>query len=489
MRRAAAVLGLVFLIELAATAAADGAARKPEPLLGTLDDERYLHVSRAFRVRATSGEVEDSQGGVDFLHRIGPLGSLCGWDSVHFVKPELGAGQAPRDVLAAIVDGFHKGLYRRKKVKPAVLDMGEQAVSGRKSLYAKVSFPEYPGTGVTVFAEKGRRRDADFVGHLYIVPIDDLDLGSLQRGTRIDYLLVTSMRCTAFYDEAAAGSPDFVAGLEILARDTSTGRLREAIAGEDLEALRALLDGGADLSVRSDAGETILMLAADQGHLGIVEELLTRGAEVNAADAKGATALMLAAFLGHGSIVESLLAKGAEVDGQDSEGVTALMLAGVRGNVEIAGEMIAHGAGVDTRTAFGWTALMLAAPQGEIEVVRTLLAAGADPNARSQPQGGGPTLTGSTTSLMGAVEAGHAGVVDVLLAAGALVDARDEHGNTPLMIAATEGHLDIVKRLVESGAAIQARNVSGKTARDLARRGKHRRVVEYLDSRPRKPAS
>jgi hypothetical protein len=57
------------------------------------------------------------------------------------------------------------------------------------------------------------------------------------------------------------------------------------------------------------------------------------------------------------------------------------------------------------------------------------------------------------------------------------------------MIAATEGHLDIVKRLVEGGAAIQARNASGKTALDLARKGKHRRVVEYLDSRPRKPAS
>ena len=84
------------------------------------------------------------------------------------------------------------------------------------------------------------------------------------------------------------------------------------VGGE--EAVRALLDNGADVDARGGHFETALHAAAYKGKDGIVELLIELGADVNARGEDSMTPLHQAAEQGNHSIVRTLLAHGAEPD-------------------------------------------------------------------------------------------------------------------------------------------------------------------------------
>ncbi len=79
-----------------------------------------------------------------------------------------------------------------------------------------------------------------------------------------------------------------------------------------------------------------LLLAAFNGHLGVVQFLLDKGAGINASDADGKTALILAATKGYRDMVELLLKMGANPMLSDAGGRTALYWALANGHKEIA---------------------------------------------------------------------------------------------------------------------------------------------------------
>jgi ankyrin repeat protein len=60
------------------------------------------------------------------------------------------------------------------------------------------------------------------------------------------------------------------------------------------------------------------MLAAMNGHAGIIQDLLNRGADVRAKDARGWTTLMYATWHGHAAIVQTLLKQGANAKAKDA---------------------------------------------------------------------------------------------------------------------------------------------------------------------------
>src|SRR5262249_34858014 len=71
--------------------------------------------------------------------------------------------------------------------------------------------------------------------------------------------------------------------------------LAKAIRDGDLKAVRAQLDGGADVNARDADGNTPLLLAAVYAGPDCVELLLKKGADVNAENKLGATPLIRAA--------------------------------------------------------------------------------------------------------------------------------------------------------------------------------------------------
>lgn len=111
--------------------------------------------------------------------------------------------------------------------------------------------------------------------------------------------------------------------------------LRQAAQDGQMTVVKDLIDKGADVNARDEAGRTALLwVAPARDNPEMAKFLITKGADVNAKDNAGETALMIAASQSNPGIVTALLEAGAEVDAQNKTGGTALMAAAFRANLE-----------------------------------------------------------------------------------------------------------------------------------------------------------
>ncbi len=150
--------------------------------------------------------------------------------------------------------------------------------------------------------------------------------------------------------------------------------------------------------------------AAKKGEEEEVKTLLEAGADVNAKNNAGGTALMQAAGSRRdNSTVRVLLDAGADVDAKANDGVSALMVA-TNGHTDSVRALLDAGADVNAKANHGLTALMGAAANGRTDSVRALLDAGADVNAKSDD---------GVTALMAAERNDHTDIVGLLRNAGA----------------------------------------------------------------------
>ncbi len=87
---------------------------------------------------------------------------------------------------------------------------------------------------------------------------------------------------------------------------------------------------------REDNRKSVLMYAVWVGNDEAVRHLVEKGADINAQDSGGATALHLAAWKGHTQIARYLLERGASGNAMSNEGMTPLDIAVTQGHREIA---------------------------------------------------------------------------------------------------------------------------------------------------------
>jgi ankyrin repeat protein len=118
---------------------------------------------------------------------------------------------------------------------------------------------------------------------------------------------------------AEARGPLMAAAAEDEALALVRAALQHARAG-DSAALAALLDRGVPADVRTEAGDSLLMLAAYHGHQEAARLLLQRGADPGLRNDRGQSPLAGAAFKGHLAMVDLLLGAGAGVDETGPDG-------------------------------------------------------------------------------------------------------------------------------------------------------------------------
>lgn len=155
----------------------------------------------------------------------------------------------------------------------------------------------------------------------------------------------------------------------------------DAAMNGDLNAVKALIAGGADVNASQGDGMTALHWAAENGQVEMVKTLLFAGAFPDAATRNGGyTPLHLSARAGHSGAVESLLEGGANANARSTNGVTPLHFGAAAGEIDGVLALLAHGAEVDaTESASEQTPLIFAASANRVEAVEALLDAGADP--------------------------------------------------------------------------------------------------------------
>ncbi|HLK58528.1 MAG TPA: ankyrin repeat domain-containing protein [Chthonomonadaceae bacterium] len=183
------------------------------------------------------------------------------------------------------------------------------------------------------------------------------------------------------------------------------------VAGQgDVEKVKVLLSGGADVNGRGKNGKTALMEAAEVGYPDIVRLLLDRGADITLKDDDGNTAWNIAAHRAVGETMRLLLEKGADINSTDSNGDTAWLYAADHGGLEPLALMLDKGYPIESKNSKGETALMLAASVGYVDCVKLLVQKGANVNA---------TDSEGNTPLSLALKSPSAETVKVLQDAGA----------------------------------------------------------------------
>ena len=247
-----------------------------------------------------------------------------------------------------------------------------------------------------------------------------------------------------------------------------------AIAGST-DAMKLLLDKGADVNARNAFASTALMWSATD--IKKVRLLVERGADVNLASKQGRTALLVAALSDNSyEIARSLIAKGADVKAVDGLKTTALIAATAGNDTDTIRAMVDAGLEVNAADSLGFTPLMNAAANRNLPAVRLLLAKGANVNAVSKDVfntvKNGTIALGKFTPLILATAGAGADVAKVLLDAGAEINAQDVRGMTPLMLAIATDHPDTetIRLLLARGADVKPKSVAGETARDWARK-------------------
>jgi len=286
----------------------------------------------------------------------------------------------------------------------------------------------------------------------------------------------------------------------------------------DREAVRALLQKGADVNAAQGDGVTALHWAATRGDAELTTMLLVAGANVRAATRfAGYMPLHVAAERGVAPVVQALVKAGADANATTSRGTTPLMLAASAGDTGALTALLDAGAKPNaTETERGHTALMFAAAANRVPAVKLLLARGADATiatrvtdlsalSRDGANPEGRTLTAAPAStaapaaaparaaaptarprvggidrqyffnelvhaqggmapLHFAVRQGYADVATALLDAGVDVNQLKSGDNTsPLLVATVNGHFDLAATLLARGANPNLASENGVT--------------------------
>jgi uncharacterized protein len=268
-------------------------------------------------------------------------------------------------------------------------------------------------------------------------------------------------------DDITPNGPTILGGLTALHYAAREGRS---------EAVRTLLDRGANVNERSPGDQTTpLLIAVTNGQFDLAMYLLEREADPKIANTAGATPLFAALNIQWAPRPNYPKPSPAQQKVTYLELMKALLMRGANPNARVK-EMLwwtnYNIAGQTGLTEAGATAFWRAAQSSDIDAMRLLVSAGADPKIANDQ---------SVTPLSAAAGVGWNGNYNVnspvgwmpavkylVEELGADVNARDVMNGTPLHGAAWRGDNEMIQYLVEKGADVTVVTVNGLTVADMA---------------------
>jgi ankyrin repeat protein len=228
-----------------------------------------------------------------------------------------------------------------------------------------------------------------------------------------------------------------------LSGSSYAGELYDAVLANNVEEVRRLVAGAANLEEAGDLGPP-LHVAVFQGNVAMAVLLLDKGANIESArDINGYHPLHVAVSYNQPDMVAALLKRGANVEARDNQDRTALLMAARENYLAVGKVLLENGADVNARSGSSQFTPLYATAYGDNPAfAKLLLTYKADVNA----------LADGTTPLLKAASQGSPELIEVLIANGADVNARDKAGVTALTLSFGNIHKESSEVLRKHGA-------------------------------------
>ncbi|MCB9769472.1 MAG: ankyrin repeat domain-containing protein [Candidatus Omnitrophica bacterium] len=272
----------------------------------------------------------------------------------------------------------------------------------------------------------------------------------------------------------------------------------------DVDAVRTLLDLGADLNRTDDTGNSAMTLAINTNNNEILTLFFDNGANVDGHTDSGIPYIVGVATIGDLATLKLFISKGVDVNISDSNGWTPLMAAAKRGREDICDALLDSGAKFNVLTKDGWSATISAISSGNIQLAKRFLKLS---SYSGQPFSGSwtPLMVGvcvsvpifylteyydreidakfvdGRTPLIFAIECNATEAVDSLLFNGANPNTTLPDGSSCLMIASSRNSdPHIIRSLLKYDAQVNHRDVGGWDSLILAAQEENMDIVKKL---------
>jgi ankyrin repeat protein len=232
--------------------------------------------------------------------------------------------------------------------------------------------------------------------------------------------------------------------------DAPTGAEKSFIAAiqtNNTEAVRALLDKGADVNEPAYTSKTPLHYASHSRNMEILKLILSKGADVEALTEQGFTPLGYAVGLNHPDNCRALLEAGADVNTIDNWNRTNLNVAAALKLEEVAGVLLEFEANPNTLDAWHYSSLDVAEEFGT-EAIAELI-----------HESGG--INGPKISIHAAAASGDNTNLELHLFFGTELNLLTENNETPMDAAALNNQTETVEFLQEQTALSIVRDDDG----------------------------
>jgi ankyrin repeat protein len=240
---------------------------------------------------------------------------------------------------------------------------------------------------------------------------------------------------------------------------------------------QALIEAGADVTIPGREGYTPLILASNNGDLGLLEAILDKGANPRRSNDAGMTALHTAcrstaedAVLSQ--IVGALLRAGADPNAADSQGFTPLMVAASRGRKDALILLLDKGARINERNNTGMNAITYAIMSGDFASRASWEMDLQNPAPGSDRRLGMLALALEQADSLGSVR--------LLLSKGADINIQDNGGWTPIMRAAGLGNIENYKQVITIAGGDPELPDAAAKLKELVRNAKADQIVLAL---------
>lgn len=249
--------------------------------------------------------------------------------------------------------------------------------------------------------------------------------------------------------------------------DAGSSLLHIATIFRNLDAVKLLVENGADVNFKDDYGCSPLYYAVVFSKYTIIDYLIKAGADINARCNAGNTPMHQA--VNDISLFKYLIQNGAKPIANNN-GDTPLHFAAIYGDLDVGTVLLDMTMNVNVKNNDEDTPLHKAAYYGNLDVIKLLVERGANLDIQDKLE---------ETALHKAAFCGKLSVVEFLLDMGVTIDIKNIVRDTPLHKAGYNGKTDVAEYLIQCDANLNDENKYGC---------KYSNIIKYYNDRiARKP--